>query len=90
MKDMMKLAKKKPLKENCITYQDPDTVAMNNKLQQQNTKSNAQPTNKNRRIGFPRLYSYCSDQNYYYLVMQLLGVNLKELKESFKECKFSI
>lgn len=34
MKDMMKLAKKKPLKENCITYQDPDTVAMNNKLQQ--------------------------------------------------------
>ena len=25
--------------------------------------------NKNRRIGFPRLYSYCSDQNYYYLVM---------------------
>ena len=33
MKDMMKLAKKKPLKENCITYQDPDTVAMNNKLQ---------------------------------------------------------
>ena len=32
MKDMMKLAKKKPLKENCITYQDPDTVAMNNKL----------------------------------------------------------
>lgn len=45
---------------------------------------------KNRRIGFPRLYSYCSDQNYYYLVMQLLGVNLKELKESFKECKFSI
>lgn len=45
---------------------------------------------KNRRIGFPRLYSYCSDQNYYYLVMQLLGVNLKELKESFKECKFTI
>ena len=61
MKDMMKLAKKKPLKENCITYQDPDTVAMNNKLQQQNTKSNTQPNNKNRRIGFPRLYSYCSD-----------------------------
>lgn len=29
---MMKLAKKKPLKENCIVYQDPDTVAMNNKL----------------------------------------------------------
>ena len=24
------------------------------------------------------------------LVMQLLGVNLKELKESFKECKFQI
>ena len=34
MKDMMKLAKKKPLKEDCIRYQDPDTVAMNNKLQQ--------------------------------------------------------
>ena len=45
---------------------------------------------KNRRIGFPRLFSYCSDQNYYYLVMQLLGVNLKELKESFKESKFTI
>ena len=45
---------------------------------------------KNRRIGFPRLYSYCSDVNYYYLVMQLLGVNLKELKESFKECKFNM
>jgi hypothetical protein len=32
MKDMMKLAKKKPLKENLITYQDPETVAMNNKI----------------------------------------------------------
>lgn len=36
------------------------------------------------------MFSYCSDANYYYLVMQLLGANLKELKESFKECKFMI
>jgi hypothetical protein len=28
----MKLAKKKPLKENCINYQDPETVAINAKL----------------------------------------------------------
>jgi len=61
---------------------------MNQKLQAQQPQ---QPgTYKNRRIGFPRLFSYCSDANYYYLVMQLLGVNLKELKESFKECKFTI
>ena len=26
MKDMMKLAKRKPLKENLISYQDPETV----------------------------------------------------------------
>jgi len=26
MKDMMKLAKKKPLKEDCITYEDVDVV----------------------------------------------------------------
>jgi len=26
MKDMMKLAKRKPLNENCITYQDPEVV----------------------------------------------------------------
>ncbi len=96
MKDMMKLAKRKPLKENCINYQDPETVQLNAKLlaqqqQMQRTNSNGQPqVPKNRRIGFPRLFSYCSDQNYYYLVMQLLGVNLKELKESFKECKFTI
>ena len=90
MKDMMKLAKKKPLKEDCIYYQDPETVAMNAKLhaQQQQQTGSSSSTHKNRRIGFPRLYSYCSDSNYYYLVMQLLGLNLKELKESFKECKF--
>jgi hypothetical protein len=35
MKDMMKLAKKKPLKENCIHYEDPETVAQNAKLQAQ-------------------------------------------------------
>ena len=29
---MMKLAKRKPLKENCATYQDPETVALNNKF----------------------------------------------------------
>lgn len=93
MKDMMKLAKRKPLKENLISYQDPETVAMNARLQQQQQltqSASSSATSKNRRIGFPRLYSYCSDQNYYYLVMQLLGVNLKELKESFKECKFQI
>lgn len=33
MKDMMKLAKKKPLKENCIHYEDPETVAHLAKLQ---------------------------------------------------------
>jgi hypothetical protein len=33
MKDMMKLAKKKPLRENCINYQDPETVQLNAKLQ---------------------------------------------------------
>jgi len=26
MKDMMKLAKKKPLKEDCITYEDVEVV----------------------------------------------------------------
>ena len=91
MKDMMKLAKRKPLKENLISYQDPETVQLNARLQQQQqvaSGSTSSAVSKNRRIGFPRLYSYCSDQNYYYLVMQLLGVNLKELKESFKECKF--
>ena len=35
MKDMMKLAKKKPLRENCIHYQDPDTVAQNQKIYNQ-------------------------------------------------------
>ena len=35
MKDMMKLAKRKPLKENLITYQDPETVQLNARLQQQ-------------------------------------------------------
>jgi hypothetical protein len=30
---MMKLAKRKPLKENCIKYQDPETVQLNAKLQ---------------------------------------------------------
>lgn len=35
MKDMMKLAKRKPLKENLISYQDPETVAMNARMQQQ-------------------------------------------------------
>lgn len=34
MKDMMKLAKKKPLKEDCIHYQDAETVIQNAKLQQ--------------------------------------------------------
>ena len=92
---MMKLAKKKPLKENCIQYQDPETVQLNAKLQQQqqqqqNSTGSISTISKNRRIGFPRLFSCCSDQNYYYLVMQLLGFNLKELKESFKECKFQI
>jgi len=33
MKDMMKLAKRKPLKENLITYQDPETVAINARMQ---------------------------------------------------------
>ena len=32
MKDMMKLAKRKPLKENLITYQDPETVAINARM----------------------------------------------------------
>ena len=35
MKDMMKLAKRKPLKDNCIKYQDPETVQINAKLAQQ-------------------------------------------------------
>jgi len=34
MKDMMKLAKKKPLKENCVQYQDPEQVQLNAKLLQ--------------------------------------------------------
>jgi serine/threonine protein kinase len=89
MKDMMKLAKKRPLKENCITYEDPETVALQAKIQAEQP-TQTQSSHKNRRIGFPRLFSYCSDANYYYLVMQLLGANLKELKESFKECKFTI
>ena len=38
MKDMMKLAKRKPLKENCINYQDPDQVALNSKLQSNQQK----------------------------------------------------
>lgn len=83
---MMKLAKKKPLRENCISYQDSETVQLNARLQQ----AQGPVSSKTRRFGFPRLYSYCSDANYYYLVMQLLGPNLKELKESFKECKFQI
>lgn len=88
---MMKLAKKKPLQEDCIHYQDPETVAAAAKLEAQRQQSGQTTSSyKNRRIGFPRLFSYCSDANYYYLVMQLLGVNLKELKESFKECKFTI
>ena len=33
MKDMMKLAKKKPLKEDCVTYEDVEVVQLNNKLQ---------------------------------------------------------
>jgi len=32
MKDMMKLAKKKPLQEDCIHYQDPETVQLNARL----------------------------------------------------------
>jgi hypothetical protein len=32
MKDMMKLAKKRPLMEDCIHYQDPETVALNAKI----------------------------------------------------------
>lgn len=32
MKDMMKLAKRKPLRENCIHYQDPETIQMNSRL----------------------------------------------------------
>lgn len=95
MKDMMKLAKRKPLRDNCIHYQDAQTVEINSKLMANEPHMvkglNGQPTvNRNRRIGFPRLYSYCSDQNYYYLVMQLLGVNLKELKESLKENRFNL
>lgn len=35
MKDMMKLAKRKPLKENCVKYQDAETVQLNAKIQQQ-------------------------------------------------------
>lgn len=35
MRDMMKLAKKKPLQEDCIHYQDPETVQLNTKLLQQ-------------------------------------------------------
>lgn len=85
MKDMMKLAKKRPLSDNLITYENADKVLQQNR-ESQNTTSGT-PL-KNRKIGFPRLYSYCSDSNYYYLVMQVLGPNLKELKESFKECKF--
>ena len=72
MKDMMKLAKRKPLNENLITYQDPETVAINARMAQQQQMSQSVSSaaiSKNRRIGFPRLYSYCSDQNYYYLVM---------------------
>jgi hypothetical protein len=40
MKDMMKLAKRKPLKENCIRYQDPETVQLNAKLAQQQLHKN--------------------------------------------------
>lgn len=32
MKDMMKLAKRKPLKDNLVSYQDPETVQMNARL----------------------------------------------------------
>lgn len=32
---MMKLAKKRPLKENFIHYEDPEIVAMNAKIQAQ-------------------------------------------------------
>jgi hypothetical protein len=39
MKDMMKLAKRKPLKENLISYQDPETVAINARLAQQQQMS---------------------------------------------------
>ena len=35
MKDMMKLAKRTPLKDNCVKYQDPETVQLNAKIQQQ-------------------------------------------------------
>ena len=64
MKDMMKLAKRKPLKENLISYQDPETVAINARMQQQQQMTQSVSStaiSKNRRIGFPRLYSYCSD-----------------------------
>lgn len=63
MKDMMKLAKRKPLKDNLVSYQDPETVQMNARLQQQQQAQTSQTSavSKNRRIGFPRLYSYCSD-----------------------------
>jgi len=33
MKDMMKLAKRKPLQDNCIKYQDPETVQLNARIQ---------------------------------------------------------
>ena len=36
---------------------------------------------KQRSMGFPELLTFTQDKNYYYIVMEKLGSNLKELKE---------
>ena len=40
--------------------------------------------------GFPKLIYYISDKNYYYVVMEQLGLSLKDLKESVEDHKFTI
>lgn len=45
---------------------------------------------KTNQPGFPRLLFSCSDKNYYYLVMNLLGPSLKDVREDLKDKKFSL
>ena len=40
--------------------------------------------------GFPRLISYFSDKAYYYIVLELLGQSLKDLKEQSPNGKMSL